>query len=63
MLMISGRKGLAHRPNLVIADISMPPGHGEDGLRAAPRAPAAARTGVLILSKHYKPEYALDLVG
>jgi DNA-binding NarL/FixJ family response regulator len=29
------RRSLAHRPDLVIADINMPPGHGDDGLRAA----------------------------
>ena len=64
MPMISGRKGLAHRPTLVIADISMPPGHGEDGLRAALEVrQQRPGTGVLILSKHYKAEYALDLVA
>jgi DNA-binding NarL/FixJ family response regulator len=58
------RKGLAHRPNLVIADISMPPGHGEDGLRAALEVRhQRPGTGVLILSKHYKEEYALNLVA
>ena len=36
------RKGLAHRPDLVIADINMPPGHGDDGLRAALEIRAAA---------------------
>ena len=29
------RKGLAHRPAVLIADVNMPPGHGDDGLRAA----------------------------
>jgi DNA-binding NarL/FixJ family response regulator len=31
------RKGLAHRPGVVVADVNMPPGHGDDGLRAAGR--------------------------
>ncbi|MBV8220371.1 MAG: DNA-binding response regulator, partial [Solirubrobacterales bacterium] len=29
------RKSLAHHPDLVIADINTPPGHGDDGLQAA----------------------------
>ena len=29
------RKGLAHRPDLLVADINMPPGNGDDGLLAA----------------------------
>jgi DNA-binding NarL/FixJ family response regulator len=58
------RKGLAHRPDLVIADINMPPGHGDDGLRAAlevrQRRPD---TGVLILSQYFEERYALDLIA
>jgi DNA-binding NarL/FixJ family response regulator len=58
------RKGLAHRPELVIADINMPPGHGDDGLRAAlelrRRRP---EIGVLILSQYYEEHYALDLIA
>jgi len=58
------RKGLAHRPDLVIADINMPPGHGDDGLRAAleirQRRP---ETGVLILSQYFEERYALDLIA
>jgi DNA-binding NarL/FixJ family response regulator len=58
------RKGLAHRPSVVIADVNMPPGHGDDGLRAAielrRRRP---EIGVLVLSKYYEERYALDLIG
>ena len=58
------RKGLAHRPDLVIADINMPPGHGDDGFRAAlevrRRRP---ETGVLILSQYFEERYALDLIA
>src|ERR1700749_5295668 len=58
------RKGLAHRPSVVIADVNMPPGHGDDGLQAA----VALRhqrpeTGVLVLSQYYEERYALDLIG
>ena len=58
------RKGLAHRPDLLVADINMPPGHGDDGLRAAlevrERRPD---TGVLILSQYFEERYALDLLA
>ena len=58
------RKALAHRPDVAIVDIQMPPSRGDDGLRAAVelrrRRP---ETGVLVLSQHYEPHYALDLIG
>jgi DNA-binding NarL/FixJ family response regulator len=58
------RKGLAHRPDVVVADVQMPPGRLDDGLKAAielrRRRP---ETAVLILSQHYEQEYALDLIG
>jgi DNA-binding NarL/FixJ family response regulator len=58
------RKGLAHHPAVVIADVNMPPGHGDDGLRAAievrRRRP---ETGVLVLSKFFDERYALELIG
>jgi DNA-binding NarL/FixJ family response regulator len=58
------RKALAHRPDVAVVDIQMPPGHGADGLRAAlelrTRQPT---TGVLVLSSHYEESYALDLIG
>jgi DNA-binding NarL/FixJ family response regulator len=58
------RKALAHRPDVVVADVQMPPGHGDDGLRAAleirRRSPD---TGVLILSQYYEEDYALELIG
>src|SRR5580693_690389 len=57
------RKALAHRPDVAIVDIQMPPGRGADGLRAAlevrNRLPAM---GVLVLSSYYEEEYALDLI-
>jgi DNA-binding NarL/FixJ family response regulator len=58
------RKALAHRPDVAVVDIQMPPGRGGDGLRAAlelrERLP---ETGVLVLSSHYEETYALDLIG
>jgi DNA-binding NarL/FixJ family response regulator len=58
------RKALAHRPDVVVADVQMPPGRADDGLKAAielrRRRP---ETAVLILSQHYEEEYALDLIG
>jgi len=58
------RKGLAHRPSVVIADVNMPPGHGDDGLRAAIEVRRQRpETGVLVLSQFYEERYALDLIG
>jgi DNA-binding NarL/FixJ family response regulator len=58
------RKALAHKPDVTIVDVQMPPGHGDDGLRAAlelrRRLP---ETGVLVLSQYYEEQYALDLIG
>jgi DNA-binding NarL/FixJ family response regulator len=58
------RKGLAHRPAVVIADVNMPPGHGDDGLRAAVELRRQRPdTAVLVLSQFYEEQYALDLIG
>jgi DNA-binding NarL/FixJ family response regulator len=58
------RKALAHKPDVAVVDIQMPPGHGADGLRAAlevrERLPG---TGILVLSQYYEEKYALDLIG
>jgi DNA-binding NarL/FixJ family response regulator len=58
------RKALAHRPDAAVVDIQMPPGHGDDGLRAAlelrDRLP---QVGVLVLSQYYDDQYAVDLIG
>jgi DNA-binding NarL/FixJ family response regulator len=51
------------RPDVVIADIRMPPGLADDGVRAAQeirrRYPG---TGVLLLSQYVEPAYARDLL-
>jgi DNA-binding NarL/FixJ family response regulator len=58
------RKGLAHRPAVVIADVQMPPGEGDDGLRAAIQLRRQCpELGVLVLSQFYEEGYALDLIG
>jgi DNA-binding NarL/FixJ family response regulator len=58
------RKALAHRPDVAVVDIQMPPGQGADGLRAALELRARLpETGVLVLSSHYEESYALDLIG
>jgi DNA-binding NarL/FixJ family response regulator len=58
------RKALAHRPDVAVVDVQMPPGGRDDGLRAAielrRRHP---ETGVLVLSQVYEEQYALDLIA
>jgi DNA-binding NarL/FixJ family response regulator len=58
------RKGLAHRPDVAVVDIQMPPGRGDDGLRAAAELRRRhSEIGVLVLSHFYDEEYALALIG
>jgi DNA-binding NarL/FixJ family response regulator len=58
------RKALAHRPDVAVVDIEMPPGRGADGLRAAQELRTShPATGVLLLSSHYEDGYAMDLIG
>jgi len=54
----------AYRPDVVVADIQMPPDRADDGLQAA-RAIRAARpgVGVLVLSQFLEAAYAFDLVA
>jgi DNA-binding NarL/FixJ family response regulator len=57
------RKTSAHRPDLLIADIRMPPTHTDDGLRAAlelrERLPGLP---VLVLSQYVQRDYAVELL-
>jgi DNA-binding NarL/FixJ family response regulator len=58
------RKVAAHRPDVAIVDVQMPPDRTDDGLRAA----IAIRrdhpeVGVLVLSQFSDERYALDLIG
>jgi DNA-binding NarL/FixJ family response regulator len=58
------RKTKAHRPDVVITDVKMPPDLTDDGLRAAIAIRRALPgTGVLVLSKHLAERYALQLLG
>jgi DNA-binding NarL/FixJ family response regulator len=58
------RKTLAHKPDVVITDIQMPPGHSDDGLRAALQIRSThPEVGVLVLSQFLEDRYALELVG
>ena len=58
------RKGLAHRPDLLVADINMPPGHGDDGLVAALEVRRQRpETSVLVLSQYYEERYAAELLA
>jgi len=51
-------------PDVVIADIQMPPDHADDGLRAALQIRAAQPgTGVLVLSQFLEDRYVYDLVA
>jgi DNA-binding NarL/FixJ family response regulator len=58
------RKVGAHKPEVAVVDIRMPPTNTDDGLRAAleirERFP---RTGVLVLSAYVEEAYALELVS
>ena len=58
------RKALAHRPDVAVVDVRMPPGRKDDGLRAAVELRAQRpEIGVLVLSQYYDEGYALDLIG
>jgi DNA-binding NarL/FixJ family response regulator len=58
------RKTRAHKPDIAIIDIRMPPTHTDEGFQAA----LAIReelpdTGVLVLSEYIEEEYAVELLG
>jgi DNA-binding NarL/FixJ family response regulator len=58
------RKVRAHRPDVAIVDVQMPPDNEDDGLRAAIRIRAEQPgVGVLVLSQFAEERYALDLIG
>ena len=54
----------ATQPDVVVTDLRMPPGHADDGLRAAieirARWPAS---GVVVLSQFVQRRYAVELIG
>ena len=58
------RKAKAHKPDIAIVDIRMPPTHTDEGLRAAIAIrEAMPDTGVLVLSEYLEEQYALELLA
>ena len=54
----------AYRPDLVVADIRMPPGFSDEGARAAQAVKRAhPEVGVLLLSQHIETQPVVDLVA
>jgi DNA-binding NarL/FixJ family response regulator len=57
------RKVRAHRPDLLVTDIRMPPDHTDEGLRAALTLRAERpQIAVLVLSQHVQRRYASELL-
>lgn len=57
------RKVGAHRPDLLVADIRMPPTNTDDGLRAAIEARSRVPgLPVLVLSQYLQRDYAVELL-
>ena len=53
----------AERPDVVVTDIRMPPGHADEGIQAAERLRETdPETGVVVLSQYATPSYALALL-
>ncbi len=53
-----------HQPELVIADIRMPPGHSTEGLDAARVIRKEfPQTAIMVLSNHVEVEHAMDLLA
>ncbi len=57
------RKVRAHRPDVALIDIRMPPAHSDEGLRAARAIRAQLPdVGLLLLSQHVETRYASELL-
>jgi DNA-binding NarL/FixJ family response regulator len=57
------RKAHAHRPDVVIADIRMPPTQTDEGLRAALAIrDALPQIAIVVLSQHVQRKYASELL-
>ena len=57
------RKVRAHRPELVVTDIRMPPTQTDEGLRAAQQIRSELpEIGLMVLSQHIDEGYALELL-
>jgi DNA-binding NarL/FixJ family response regulator len=58
------RKVGAHKPDVVVVDVKMPPTHTDEGLRAAREIRTRfPRMGVLVLSQYIEESYAVDLLA
>jgi DNA-binding NarL/FixJ family response regulator len=58
------RRAQAHRPDVAVVDVQMPPRNEDDGLRAALELrDKSPETGVLVLSQFFEESYAIDLIG
>jgi DNA-binding NarL/FixJ family response regulator len=58
------RKVRAHKPDVAVVDIKMPPTHTDEGLRAAREIRSELpEVGVLVLSQYVEQQYALDLLA
>jgi DNA-binding NarL/FixJ family response regulator len=58
------RKARAHKPDVAVIDIRMPPTHSDEGLRAARDVRAALpHAGILVLSQYVDEHYALALLS
>ncbi len=58
------RKARAHKPDVAIVDVRMPPDNTDDGLRAALRIRTEEpQTAVLVLSQYIEEQYAMELIG
>ncbi|HEX6460851.1 MAG TPA: response regulator transcription factor [Thermoleophilaceae bacterium] len=58
------RKVAAHKPDVAIVDVRMPPTNTDDGLRAAQKIRADyPDCGVLVLSQYIEEGYALELLS
>jgi DNA-binding NarL/FixJ family response regulator len=58
------RKARAHKPEVAIVDVRMPPENTDDGLRAALKIRSEhPETGVLVLSQYIEEQYAVELIG
>ncbi|UJW33634.1 response regulator transcription factor [Saccharothrix sp. AJ9571] len=53
----------AHRPDVIVTDVRMPPTHTDEGLRAALEIRARfPEVGVLVLSQYVEKRYATELI-
>jgi DNA-binding NarL/FixJ family response regulator len=58
------RRAMAHRPDVALVDVQMPPGNEDDGLQAALELRRQRPdTGILVLSQFYEEYYAQELIG